>query len=321
MTRAFLIGAGATRAQYPAAPLSTDFMAKLKTMEEPLFTHIKKTIDAHIGPNEIENLDLEILMKMSYTFPLSVKDDLIESLHLAIYKLLRETTGIGGGGISHSINNRKNEPPTRFKRLLTDNRLNSKDFFMTLNYDLDLDCEIIRMQNSIDYGIPTNMISNREGGINPNNNQEFSLYHLHGSLNWYRINDSSIVLTNSPFTPEVKRSGSNVCIVPPGRKELNHVLKSVWESSLSRLIKADELIIIGCSLNPQDSELINLIKSFVKKNGTNKVKIIYVGNDSKSKSNYEEVLGGGFVTYPYGFNISGPKGQKGAIEFIFESKN
>jgi len=318
MVRAFLIGAGATRAQYPGAPLSTNFMTRLRDDDDQLFKHIERIVNINIEPHKLIDLDLEMLMGMSYNFPSSIKDDLLESLHLAIYKLLSIATGIDDSGIYVAISAKKHRPPTRFKRLLSDNRLSTKDFFMTLNYDLDLDCEIIRMQNSIDYGIPDNMVSLRENLINPNRNQEFSLYHLHGSLNWFRINDSNIVLKNGPFTPEVKRNGSNICIIPPGSKELNSVLKSVWESSLNRLTQADELIMIGCSLNPQDSELVNLVKSFVKKDGTNKVKIIYAENDSKSKSNYEELLGEGFVSYPYGFDVAGPKGQKGAIEFIFE---
>src|SRR3989338_6777916 len=172
MVRAFLIGAGATRAQYPGAPLSTNFMTRLRDDDDQLFKHIERIVNINIEPHKLIDLDLEMLMGMSYNFPSSIKDDLLESLHLAIYKLLSIATGIDDSGIYVAISAKKHRPPTRFKRLLSDNRLSTKDFFMTLNYDLDLDCEIIRMQNSIDYGIPDNMIHNREG-INPNKNQEF----------------------------------------------------------------------------------------------------------------------------------------------------
>ena len=175
------------------------------------------------------------------------------------------------------------------------------------------------------------------------NTSHFSVYHLHGSLNWEIIRDK-INIDVGAITPQHNRLGSNLCLVPPGQKELNPVLKSIWATAEERLLKADELIIIGCSLNPEDIRLIGVIKKFVDKKGADNVKIIYLSNQLESdyqkgitqkgntitysppdpsESNYDEIIGDGFKKYTYGFNINAPIESLKSIKpgtIIFESQ-
>ena len=148
------------------------------------------------------------------------------------------------------------------------------------------------------------------------------MYHLHGSLNWKILEGTDkINVELGAIRPTFNRSGTNICLVPPGIKELPIVLKHIWGVAKHRLLHSDELVIIGCSLNPLDTELIDLIKEFInKKSPSNKkvIKVIDKSSNSGSANNYQKLMGDRFAFYPHGFNINGPDAKtKGALEFIF----
>ena len=145
-----------------------------------------------------------------------------------------------------------------------------------------------------------------------------SVYHLHGALNWTFAgnNRDKIDIEKGAVLPSWRRGNNNLCLVPPGKKELYPILKQLWKVSEERLIKSDELIVIGCSLNPNDNELNSLISKFVKLKGSNKVKII-TSNDSQSINNYHRIIGQGLNLDNHGFNLINPTGYKGSLEFIF----
>lgn len=84
---------------------------------------------------------------------------------------------------------------------------------------------------------------------------------------------------------------------------------------------SDDLIIIGCSLNPEDIELISLIEKFQKEKGERHVRVIHKtdSKDSQIYKNFINVLRG-YYDHPHGFDINGPSAnpKEGAIEFIFK---
>ena len=312
MTRAFLIGAGATKAQYDNAPLSYDFFNKLRSNYNPFFSAINQSISKYIknmGP--LEKLNVEDVMKLSYDFPDVNRTSFLDSLHSSIYRLLVNSTQSDPGYFQSYVKGEQLTHPTLFLNLLNDSSLNKEDFFMTLNYDLYLDREILYRQQKINYGITKD--NYKQSKITVVNEAELSLYHLHGSLNWNFVGDNKININNGAIIPQY-RGGSNICLVPPGVKKLEEpVLKSIWSIAKKRLLKSDELIIIGCSLNLEDTELINLIKGFVDKKGSDKIKIIYLKdqNSQEFEKNYKEVFGDNYKRYHHGFNLE-------AIEFLFD---
>lgn len=326
MIRAFLIGAGATKAQFPNAPLSNDFFEKLSAIDNTLFDAINHITQPYIE-RDIRSKNIEDIMIESYEFPLSQQQQFLANIYHSIYRLLTDST------FDNSITDYYAGPETLFKTLLNDKRLTHNDFFMTLNYDLYLDREIYSVLGKIDYGINIGFI-NSKGYVNLSDQNEFSIYHLHGSLNWrYYPDIVKINIDTNAFTPRYTRGNSNLCIAPPGKKELNPVLLDVWKNAEQRLLNADELIIIGCSLNPNDSELIQLINKFKKSKGIDKIKIIYhtpfiteslIGGrvfKREFENPYKPILQLGInQLYPYGFDIRGPEHapKHGAIEFIFK---
>jgi hypothetical protein len=326
MTRAFLIGAGATKSQYNRAPLNNDFFTLIR-FEKKLYSALSNTIQPYLK-EDLKKTNVEDVMIKSYEFPSSVRNSFLENLHLAIYNLLAEPTD---SDLNHYD---RQKPATLFKTLLNDERLDKSDFFMTLNYDLYLDREVYSVLKKIDYGLKPSLIHWIDSSLTLSSEPDFSVYHLHGSLNWGDYNDK-VSLHMRAIEPQYSRSGSNLCLVPPGKKELNPILKYIWSNAEKRLLEADELIIIGCSLNPDDTELINLVKKFVNERGPDNIKIIYKDENLKSwggnnwpisiENNpqyeyYTKVIEKVFRAYPYGFNLLGPPNnpEYGAIEYIFK---
>jgi len=307
MVRAFLIGAGATRAQFPSAPLSKDFLEKISEVNGPLFDAIRKVASSLVG-SDIRKWDIEDLMFLSYSLEKSHRDLFLANLYSAIWEVLTKTT------FDEDIRLYPKGSETIFKRLLCDERLSPEDFFMSLNYDLYLDREIYSIQQSIDYGIDKNFINMNR--INGDKVLEFSLYHLHGSLNWRFRPNGRLDISINAIEPKHNRQGTDMCIIPPGIKELNSVLEYIWVKAEGRLERADELIIIGCSLNPDDNELISMLHKFIETGG--KVKVIHLAENEESRfyENYDSVFDE-YEDYPLGFDIVGMGG--GVIEFIFDN--
>ena len=330
MTKAFLLGAGATKAQYPSTPINKDFFSYLRSQKEDLYMSIENAIHSK---KELEKRDLEDVMSEVEQYPESNQQLIKEALFNGLYILLGELTNSTEKYMDdYRLNLLKPQPQTIFKNLIINQKLNEKDFFMTLNYDLCLDMEIYKELGMVDYGINEfveekraskngfSMPSLNVGHLMPLlDEQQFSIYHLHGALNWEIVGDSVKVHIGA-IKPNYSRQGVNLLLAPPGTKKLHPVLKTIWSTAEKRLLSANELIIIGCSLNPNDVELCHLMKKFQSERGVDKIKIIYLGDRGKKSvsENYTNLVGNGFKSYPYGFVIRGPRPDiKGAIEFIF----
>ena len=247
----------------------------------------------------------------------SQKETLTMSIYNGIFNLLGKLTDNFSTNIDYYLTNgAPGKPPTLFKSLLKFSE--EKDFFMTLNYDLVLDWEIISTFGFIDYGI--NEIFTRKNYPYKSKNHHYSVYHLHGCLGWEReIASKFLTIKMNPVSPTHRIDGCNLMLIPPGKKDFPPVIKNIWRTTEGRLANAKELIIIGCSLNPKDERLIELIKQFIAENNKDQVKVIYhkLPSDDKiekptpEEKNYIELLGSGFNKYDKGFDLQ-------AINFIYK---
>lgn len=331
MARAFLIGAGATRAQYPKAPLSADFLQRLRDENATIYSELAEcakdiSLNERYG-QKFDELNIEELVQMCQDLDPSVKNTFFDCLYKALYLLLAESTESTTDHIRSYIENGNifgvGVRPLFFNLLNDPDFDPAKDFFITLNYDLCLEREILAMRRELFFGdgkwlhgidlmsrdiIPVS----REKGI--------SVFHLHGALNW-EIDDGTIIPHYGAILPQYIRSELNLCLVAPGQKIIGEYLKPIWDGARTRLFSDNppisELVIIGCSLNPQDKELIQLIDSYVKGRGSEKVKVVYYAEEPEGSEfkNYQKIIGHKFKKYPHGFRLRGP--EKGAIEFIF----
>jgi hypothetical protein len=330
MSRAFLIGAGATKARYKDAPLSDDFLNKLRVKHQGLFNTIGKAVKDIVRQwNQLNGVNIEEVMKLSYELQPSYRDALLQSLYSAIYELLAETTESSEQAIYTYLTGRRITEPPLLRTLLINQQLTPDDFFMTLNYDLYLDREIISVNQAINYGLTAAYMQVESGktysaySLPINTASRYPVYHLHGALNWVKtLNGQKIIIYPGAVLPQYGREGADLCLIPPGMKELNPVLKIIWKNAEQLLLNADELIIIGCSLNPDDKELIGLVHKFRDKKGADKIKIIHHRpdlTDGYIDDTYTAIIGNGHKPYRYGFNLNDPnKDIIGAIEFIFQ---
>ena len=324
MSRAFLVGAGATKAQYQNSPLSDDFFLLLDNKEHPLYQHISDTISKHLnlGPNPLNKLNIEEVMIASEIFPPAIKTSFQDTVMTAIYSLLAKETKSTENDMDKALNETVLDKPTIFNTLLRQEQLNQSDFFMTLNYDLFLDREILSLTKCIDYGIDDRFLAT-PSALALSRDNTFSVYHLHGALNWLWHQDR-ISIKKGAVIPHARIKGYNLCLIPPGKKDIPIFLKSIWSVAKNRLMAADELIIIGCSLNPADNELIDLIKDFAIKRGDECIKVIYLDKSFDPSietihDDYSKILGPNIKRYNHGFDLKSPdprSGKLGAIEFI-----
>jgi len=312
MTIAFLIGAGATKAQYDNAPVCKDFLNKLWNNNSPHFSAMKDAIKSQISMN-LEKWNIEGAMKKAYKLPSARKERFLHSLHMAISELITPTTRSDREYMSEYTGGRKSDPATHFGILFKpEGKLNKKDFFMTLNYDLYLDREVLYQQGKINYGLTKNEYFESEMTVVPE--EEYSVYHLHGALNWEICNGDRLRIHMGAHYP--KYTGvSNLCLVPPGYNKNHPLLKPIWKKAENRIRHADELIIIGCSLYQDDNELIDLLKIFIDKKGSENVKIIFKPKDIRDEYDYighcKNIIGNKF-TYHLGFD------DNAIDEFIFK---
>ena len=220
MVRAFLIGAGATRAQYPQAPLNSDFFVMLNGIYPDIYNRINDILPSHIKDIGLSKMSIEQIMGLSGEFPESIRNSFIQSVYLSIYKLIAETTGSTENHMIEARNRTSIGYPTLFNNLLNEPRLKNEDFFLTLNYDLYLDREIMYHNMSIDYGIPKDKILEHTLQLQFNGS-DLSIYHLHGALNWVFAgnNKSELIIHNGAVIPSWSRGNPNLCLVPPGKKD------------------------------------------------------------------------------------------------------
>jgi hypothetical protein len=102
---------------------------------------------------------------------------------------------------------------------------------------------------------------------------------------------------------------------------LDVILKPIWKNANNRIVsEANELIIIGCSLNENDAELIKLVNKFVNKMGSKQVKVIYKkeGSDNFMEEHFKKIIGNDLKIYDHGFNILDKRSKSSSIKFIFE---
>lgn len=317
MRRAFLIGAGATKAQYPEAPLANDFFRRLYTKSRPLFEEIGRSV----GATDLIHKNIEDVMKSVEKLDEPYQKGFQYSLYKAIALLLTETTKSTRSDIERSWS--KAAELTTFKAMILSESLQPNDIFLTLNYDLYLDREIISRFGKVYYG----KYMGEGGVVIPDNNpylsseEKYAIYHLHGSLNWVldRIHDKIRVYPGA-IDPTYGVSGPNLFIIPPGKKDIHPVIQLIWQESEEKLLQCDELVIIGCSLDQRDTELISLIKKFVNAKGVNKLKIVYYETPDQPSpiKNYHDLFGSEPRYYEHGFFYNPPPGvNEGVLPFIF----
>ncbi|MCJ7635526.1 SIR2 family protein [Candidatus Bathyarchaeota archaeon] len=168
--------------------------------------------------------------------------------------------------------------------------------FVTTNYDLNIECTCSLFQTSVNPGFEPRRV--KGGNVQTVSNfyglDKILLYKLHGSVNWYRMdNEPDLVVEDRivalhyyddrqprslpfPYTDKYKAPGIPV-IVPPSflKPDLPKELKDVWSGAAQVLSKANIVAFIGYSFPFSDTDMMFFLARALSENtGLRKVYLV-----------------------------------------------
>ena len=290
MSTVYILGAGATKAVAPQAPLMDDFLPKAfeRFSRDRRIRNVQKFVsDFYLGsplPSDVRSrqailprledvlsqLDLCVVQNrpLSANYPLQRVQKLRVDLVYLIARLLRDTLRRLGRD-SYAI--------LDLVRFLTE-----EDAIISLNYDIIVDNALAREfgPRRVDYGVDVRLsyLSYPDNYYEPAHAHQAvpsrDLYKLHGSLNWlYCPNCQALDVTLAEKgTLRVFEKEPAVClrchlpyqaliITPTLLKDYaNGLLLQVWRKAEERITRADRVVFIGYSLADADVQIKCMIK-------------------------------------------------------------
>lgn len=301
MVRCFLIGAGASAAQSDILgligeklPLNKDFLSQLEYTCPAEFASLYEVYRDYSGnesTGSFTSLTLEDFSNLARTFEESTQKTILKTLYKSIHKLISKPSQSTLNKVELYLSGNYSGAPPYYEQLLE--TCDENDFFVSLNYDLILDRCIMRERTirnvgskSIDYGLDPSHIRT-DTTITVQNDNKFTVYKPHGSVNWQKSGGGDKIFISLGALDQDNPTNENLVAVLPINKEPEFPSNLLWEIATERAKKADELIILGCSLQKEDKMLIKFIDEW-KLSGNNKVKIVCSSNN---RIRYEELFG------------------------------
>lgn len=290
MSTVYILGAGATKAVAPRAPLMDDFLplAFQRFSHDPRIRNVQEFVsDFYLGspfPPDVQSrqailprledvlsqLDLCVVQNrpLSANYPLQRVQELREDLVYLVAHLLKETLG--------------RLEKDRHVTLDLVRSLTEEDTIISLNYDIIVDNALAQVfgPQRVNYGVGVRLSYHwyPDDYYEPvrayHEEPSRDLYKLHGSLNWlYCPNCQALDVTLAEKgTLRVFKEEPAVClrchsryqalvITPTLLKDYaNGLLLQVWRNAEQRITRADRLVFIGYSLADADVEIKCMIK-------------------------------------------------------------
>lgn len=283
----YFLGAGATKADFPAAPLGDELLHAILSQGEfsVLRSLLERLFDAQsLQRDAPQNLrprldDVFTLLESSINgrapIPLGMTlEDVISCRSLliaAIAKTIERVLGQARGPLA-----------VRFAQFLRD----TPQIVVSTNYDVVMDNALFECDN-LNYGVTVRSAVGRSGAVPEGRPDERRYYRadprydhlvrkghvpllkLHGSLNWLscpRCDELDVTLLEKGTAeiltfPELGRCGFGFCtaryqalLVGPSLEQRyeNRILREVWTQAELALSRAERLIVVGYSLPEAD---------------------------------------------------------------------
>ena len=304
----FLIGAGFTKSVFPNAPLNKDLLAEL--CKDTTSRNVLKGYHEEFKTEDIEilltRLDLEI------TIPKAKRQTALQTARKAIERQLAEYFGQFRFG-NHEDELRESEwLGSLAKEIFADN-----DAIISLNYDCLLEGVLDYYEAWSPKGGYAVLDRNPLLGSQfPQNEKNIRIFKLHGSEHFVEAPDPMNKTKTSISFPVNEsiypRSGKNrylnygagqiearSYIIAPSFVKMPHQdIELMMLKALEAAASANNFIVIGCGLRPEDSFLWLLLISFLDKPGENRKLIIVDPNAEEIRNkivNHYFVDIGGFV--------------------------
>ncbi len=314
----YFLGAGATKAVAPSAPLNVDLVKKAvedfkQTSEaKRLNAFIKKLYKRNdpVVDNQIWNLlDYIIQQGKSPSFGINLeqiidlKDDLMSLVIKEFEKSLGKVTDSTTETFIEKIDSQGST-------------------IISTNYDIIIDDALLDLKGSYNYGVKIRKtVSNYDPGENQGfnrpieervsgpslNSGDILILKIHGSLNWiYCPKCDEVDLTMHSKGALRTLQGlhcinecctckyESLLITPTMYKDYeNRIIKETWVCAESKLKEADELVFIGYALKEEDYQIRCLLMKamLTRENNYDKITVIEKEPNNIIKKKYEELYG------------------------------
>lgn len=284
MARVFILGAGASKAVIPKAPLNDQLLPSvLRLRPERRINLVKQFLQDFFELDPNADLDtsrrlppLEDILSqldscltdnrpLSLSYPLAALIELREALVYGICRVLQQSLRSG---------------ELRLMTKLISN-LAPDDAIISLNYDLIVDNSLLHKSKTADYGFPIRHVRNPHILYDNRQDVYVKLYKLHGSLNWLYcpacravdltpgVKGAVYIFLDKELThcPACHVRYDPMIITPTFLKNYNnHYIGRVWVAAEETLQQADEIVFIGYSLPDADIVLRTMFARSVYRN-------------------------------------------------------
>lgn len=299
----YILGAGFSKWVAPEMPLTSEIGEHLRTRGGPEHSDIVDLVDRFGG--------FEAALSFLAAPPPFV-DALKRFEYVARYRALAKFCGkhIADNEETVRESTRHKGVPLSLARLL-EHWIQTQSDVLTLNYDTLIEAAYVGESNTS--GSQRELYPADFRPIYPGGNRTipqprpFSLYKLHGSLNWYTyLDDPNADIYNAPISrwgrsdtiSDDVRLDMDRFVVPPSFSKSSFLsrrpIQYLWRDAASRLLGAKRIICIGYSLPPEDTDMRSLLRWTVgeKENTRATTRIVVVNTDHNAMARYEELFVG-----------------------------
>jgi len=279
----FIIGAGFTRAVFPAAPLNNDLLCQVIGSKD------NSTLGRVWAAYESTESNIEVLLTrfdldlMTNNGRLMIKNDLFQKADRDA--ISRE--------IAEFVNRFRFEKDVEWLHPFLDQTLSNKDVIISLNYD----CFLEGFLDSREAWSPNGgygVIQNAGNGLDDSpldNPRGIQILKIHGSESFRLVrfqNEPESMSVGAIINEQLfPRSGKNkhfkyigevgpYVIAPSFLKQLIVDLQFLLVDAIRCAESAKNLIIIGCGLRPEDNHLWLVVSSFMNSEELEKKRILIV---------------------------------------------
>lgn len=318
MKRIFFIGAGATKADYPSAPLLNDLMSEILSKNDvsiKKISNIKKFISDYFFKVDLsKNKNLPSIQDVLSFIDIALQEDgYFKYNKKELIEIRNDITYIMSKLLEEKLKKTEQSTNSLFVKKLTNN-----DAVLTTNYDIVLDNCFFSRYNNINYGVRGRFAIDSDsldpkGRITPAqylcdfDSEIVPLLKLHGSLNWLYCDrcdefdvtlfkkgsiqcmDASVRCINKMCTDNYQS-----LVVSPSfiKNYKNRIIKKVWDAAEKRISEAEQIIFIGYSMPEDDYAIKSMILRGMAdhsyRHGKNqKAKVIVIDKEPKNNKDQE----------------------------------
>ena len=328
--RIFFLGAGATKADHPKAPLLKDLLDKILDGRNDKHTNTVKGFVSDYFFNPDNKKYLPSIQDVLSFIDIGLSDEGYFKIDKKYLETVRNSIVYC---MARLIEEGLNVECVANSNLVLIEKAKKEDVIISTNYDIIIDnCFLKQYPNQINYGVRSRHAINSDftgsdGRVLSSefrlhfNPEQVTLLKLHGSFNWLycqRCNELDITPARKGIFDCIHddvRCVNVMCteryqplVVSPTflKNYNNRVIKDVWSIAEKAVSEANEIIFIGYSMPSDDYQIKSMLLRGIENHAyrygkSNKAQVTVIGKNTKNteeknenefqKTNFEKVFG------------------------------